>query len=81
MRLSLQNEKSNISGARVRLARQFIGLSQEALAGRLQLMGLQLGQMAISRIETGKRIVPDFELPLLARALNVKVGWLLGLEE
>ena len=81
MRLSLQNEKSNISGARVRLARQFIGLSQEALAGRLQLMGLQLGQMAISRIETGKRIVPDFELPLLARALNVKVRWLLGLEE
>jgi len=44
-------------------------------------MGLQLGQMAISRIETGKRIVPDFELPLLARALNVKVSWLLGLEE
>lgn len=27
----------------------------------MQLSGLQMGQMAISRIETGKRLVADFE--------------------
>ena len=47
----------------------------EAAAGRLQL-----GQMAVSRIETGKRVVPDFELPILAEVLRVSTDWLLGKE-
>lgn len=47
----------------------------EAAAG-----GLQLGQMAVSRIETGKRVVPDFELPILAEVLRVSTDWLLGKE-
>ena len=41
---------------------------------------LQLGQMAVSRIETGKRVVPDFELPILAEVLRVSTDWLLGKE-
>lgn len=56
------------------------GMSQEELAVRMQLAGLQMGQMAVSRIETGKRLVPDFELPLLADALGVSTDWLLGKE-
>ena len=40
-----------------------------------------MGQMAISRIETGKRLVPDFELPILADALGVTTDWLLGKED
>ena len=56
------------------------GMSQEELAARMQLAGLQMGQMAVSRIETGKRLVPDFELPLLADALGVSTDWLLGKE-
>jgi len=45
-----------------------------------RLAGLQLGQMAVSRIETGKRVVPDFELPILAEVLRVSTDWLLGKE-
>ena len=56
------------------------GMSQEELAVRMQLDGLQMGHMAVSRIETGKRLVPDFELPLLAAALGVTTDWLLGKE-
>ena len=56
-------------------------MSQEELATRMQLAGLQMGQMAISRIETGKRLVPDFELPILAEALGVTIDWLLGQDE
>ena len=40
-----------------------------------------MGQMAISRIESGKRLVPDFELPIIAEALNVSTDWLLGIEK
>lgn len=65
---------------RVREARMRMGWSQEELAEKLQLAGLQLGQMAVSRIETGKRVVPDFELPILAEVLRVSTDWLLGKE-
>ena len=71
---------SNISGKRVRIARQRCGISQSQLAARLQVEGIQLEQKAISRIETGERLIADYELLYLAKALNVSVLWLL-LEE
>lgn len=77
MRLYSLDRKCNISGERIREARIRAGLSQEELAIRMQLAGLQMGQMAVSRIESGKRLVPDFELPLLAKALGVTTDWLL----
>ena len=46
------------------------------LAIKMQLSGLQMGQMAISRIETGKRLVADFELKIFAHALGVTMEWL-----
>ena len=80
MRLYTLDGKCNISGPRIREARVKAGMSQEELAVRMQMDGLQMGQMAVSRIETGKRLVPDFELPLLAAALGVTTDWLLGKE-
>ena len=80
MRLYTLDGKCNISGKRIREARMKAGMSQEELTVRMQLAGLQMGQMAVSRIETGKRLVPDFELPLLADALGVSTDWLLGKE-
>ena len=79
MRIYPVNEKEfNLSGRRIRKARLELGLSQEDLAVKLQLLGLQVSQMAVSRMETGKRIIPDFELPVLAQALGVTTDWLLG---
>lgn len=81
MRVYPMNEKEfNLSGRRIREARLRLGLSQEELAVKLQLLGLQVGQMAVSRMETGKRNIPDFELPVLAQALGVTTDWLLGQE-
>ena len=81
MRLLTIDGKCNICGERVRLARERRGLSQEELAAKIQLNGHSLTQKAISRIEMGLRIVPDFEIPLLASALNVDPLWLIGLLE
>lgn len=47
----------------------------------MQLNGLQMGQMAISRIETGKRLVAHFELVIFSRVLSVSMEWLTGEEE
>ena len=63
MRLYTLDGRFNLCGKRVREARIKAGMSQDTLAAKLQLAGLQIGQMAVSRIETGKRVVPDFELP------------------
>ena len=80
MRLLTWNGKCNACGERVRAARETAGLSQEQLAARVQLQGHALTQKAISRIESGSRVVPDYEIPLLAKALNVSTLWLLGIE-
>lgn len=58
MRLYTLDGRFNLCGKRVREARIKAGMSQDTLAAKLQLAGLQIGQMAVSRIETGKRVVP-----------------------
>lgn len=55
-------------------------LSQEQLAAWLQLEGLYINQKAISRIETGERVVADYELLYLAKVLRVRVEDLLGMD-
>ena len=79
MRLLTLEGRCNICGERVRNAREAAGLSQEQLAAQIQLNGHGLTQKAISRIEMGLRVVPDYEIPLLAEALRVDPLWLLGL--
>lgn len=78
MKLYKYNGSANVSGQRIRKRREELGLSQEELAGKLQLAGLLIGQKAISRIETGERVVPDFELFYFSEALRVSVAELLG---
>lgn len=73
-----KNDKCNISGEKIRLLREQANLSQEQLAANLQLNGLNLNQKAISRIETGERVVPDYELLYFADLFNVPVASLLN---
>ena len=61
-------------GEKILDLRKKAGLSQEELAARIQVAGLDLTQKAISRIETGDRIVADYELPYLADALHVDLA-------
>lgn len=77
MKIYQYQGSSNMAGKRVHLARIRCGISQSQLAARLQVEGIQLDQKAISRIETGVRVIADYELYYLAKALNVTVEWLL----
>lgn len=81
MRIYTLGERCNIAGVHIKEARKRAGLSQAMLAARLQVRGLQVEQMAISRMETGQRVIADFELLILADALAVSVDWLLGIED
>ncbi|MBR5420430.1 MAG: helix-turn-helix domain-containing protein [Lachnospiraceae bacterium] len=73
-----KNGKCNLAGAKIRLLRERAGLSQEQLAGVLQLAGLDLTQKTISRIETGERVIPDFELPYFADFFQTDISELLN---
>jgi len=69
--------KANVTGTRIQSARKSLGLSQDALAARMQLENIEISQKAISRIEKQERFVSDYELRAFARVLHVTVEWLL----
>ncbi len=72
--------KKNICGDRVREARRRLGLTQDALAARLQVLGVEIERNSISRIESGERFVADYELLTLSKLLAVSPSYLLGIE-
>lgn len=64
-------ENSNLISSRLRQLRQEAGLSQEELAAQLQLLGVDLTQRLISKIERNERFVKDYELVCLCKVLRV----------
>ena len=70
-------DQCNICGQNVRKLREKLGLSQDQLAAKLQTEGLGVNQNSVSRIETGKRIIADFELKAIAKVLRTDANSLL----
>jgi transcriptional regulator with XRE-family HTH domain len=70
--------KGNLCGERVRVGRALHKppLTQEGLVKKIQLLGLEISKMIISRIERGERHVVDGELRVIAQALGVSMEWL-----
>lgn len=75
--------EGNICGDRVRLGRAMHKppLRQEDLAREINLMGMDMTKLIISRIEKNQRHVCDAELVMLARALGVTLEWLCGIDQ
>lgn len=53
-------------------------LSQRKLAQKLQVLGYDVDNHFIRRVELGQRFVTDIEIKMLAQALNVDYGDLLN---
>lgn len=70
--------KCNISGQKIRELREAAEMSQEQLAAKIQLLDHNINQKAISRIESGERVVPDYELVYFSKVFHVSVCDLLG---
>ena len=75
--------QGNICGDRVRLARAMHKppLRQEDLAREINLMGMDMTKLIVSRIEKNQRHVCDGELLMLSKALGVSMDWLCGNDE
>ena len=74
------NGKRNLCGDRIREARQKRRLSQSDLCKLLQLRGIMVERDVISRMESGSRIVTDFEAVAIAEVLEFPVLCLRGKE-
>ena len=75
--------QGNICGDKVRLARamQKPPMTQEDVAREINLMGMDMTKLIISRIEKNQRHVCDAELKMLAKALGVTMEWLCSGDE
>ena len=67
MNKSYYNAESNLIAKRLRQLRKERGFSQEELAAQLQLLGVDINQPLISKIERNRRFVKDYELACLCR--------------
>ncbi|MDQ0170589.1 helix-turn-helix domain-containing protein [Paenibacillus tundrae] len=68
----------NIIGSRVVAIRKSKGIKQREFLARLQTLGLDISQTSLSRLEGQYRLVQDYEVVEIAKALEVSVGYLLG---
>lgn len=71
----------NIVGAKIVRLRRERNIKQKELVAKLQSMGMDISDTSMSRLEGQTRLVQDFEIPILARALEVSVEWLLRQED
>lgn len=75
--------QGNIISDRVRLGRamQKPPMTQDDLAREINLLGMEITPLIISRIEKNQRHVCDGELVMIAKALHVSLDWLCGLAD
>ena len=80
MRIYHFGDSRNVIGKLVKELRLEKHLSQKALAEKRQLMGYEVSDLTILRIENGTRFVPDYEVVGLCKALEVSPAYLLGMD-
>ena len=71
----------NIVGKRVVAIRKQRDIKQKELLAWLQTMGMDISGTSLSRLEGQQRLVQDYEAVILAKALNVTVTYLLGVDK
>lgn len=62
--------KKNVISSQLRVMRARQKVTQTELAARMQVLGINIDQQSISKIENNKRTVTDFELAGFCKALN-----------
>ncbi len=72
-----ENGEKNLIAKRLKTLRKQYGLSQRALAHKLQLSGVDMDKNVITRIETNKRYVTDLELRAIVSIFQVSYDFLI----
>ena len=67
----LFDHNKNVVSRIVKERRLAAGLTQAQLAAQMQTMGVNLDQQMISKIESNRRFVTDYELACICRVLKL----------
>jgi transcriptional regulator with XRE-family HTH domain len=70
----------NIIGTKVVAIRKEKKIKQKDFLAKLQTIGLDISPTSLSRLEGQYRLVQDFEVVAIAKALEISVSELLGEE-
>ena len=73
--------KNNICGRKISRLRMEMGLSQNKLAAKFQLVGFKIGKNGVQAIEDGSRHVTDIELGYISRFFGIDVSELITPDE
>ena len=68
----IDGKKKNLIGENLKLLRSKLGVSQQDLSNKLELLGVYVCRGSVSRIEDCSRTVTDIELFAIAQALGVE---------
>ena len=71
MKLNKNSEYRNIIGTKLKEIRMRTNMTQQELAKEVQEIGFNMTLKEISKIETDKRLVQDFELFAFAQVFNI----------
>jgi len=80
MKIYWTGKSKNVIGNNLKKLRKEKGLTQKALAEKLQLQGYEFSDLTILRIEQGARFVPDYEVAAIAQLFGVTTDELLNLK-
>lgn len=69
--------KKNIIGHKVVAMREARHIKQKDFLARLQTLGMDISPTSLSRLEGQYRLVQDYEVVILAKALDISVEELL----
>lgn len=72
------NDKLNVIGSTVRHYRMKKNLSQAGLSNKLLLLGIDIPKNSIQKLESGDRIIKEYELAGISKVLNVSTDTLLA---
>ncbi len=72
-----KTDEKNLIGKKLKFLRKQNRLSQQKLAVKLQLAGMDIGKNTITRIETNQRSVTDMELKALVEVFQVTYEYFL----
>ncbi|SFH31302.1 Helix-turn-helix [Desulfotomaculum arcticum] len=68
----------NMIGAKVVALRKARNIKQKDFLAKLQTVGLDISPTSLSRLEGQYRLVQDYEIVAIAKALDISVEELLG---
>lgn len=68
----------NIVGSKVVAIRKLKKIKQKDFLSQLQTLGMDISATSLSRLEGQHRLVQDYEVVILAKALGITINELLG---